>query len=253
MDPNAEDYELLLPTEQRLEAGGADGGVNMNKARQEDQMPGEGRRGDAVGKYTALTGAALFVAVTWVVILVNNPLNTGVFAFHPLLQSLSFLLFTYGILTLQPTSRPKTKTAGLARHQYTILLAAFPAIFFGTFAVMYNKYREGAVHFKSWHGKFGIACMAWLFVQILLGGGSVWFGGAAFGGGVKAKAIWKYHRVSGYVLYGLLTATAHLGSAWSNWGNKYCPQSMRILAYWAALVACLAGVYMRIRPSKMKF
>jgi hypothetical protein len=28
----------------------------------------------------------------------------------------------------------------------------------------------------------------------MLGGGSVWFGGAAFGGGMKAKMIWKYHR-----------------------------------------------------------
>lgn len=46
------------------------------------------------------------------------------------------------------------------------------------------------------HGfqKFGITCMAWVVAQVALGGGSVWFGGAAFGGGMKAKALWKYHR-----------------------------------------------------------
>ncbi|KAJ7184213.1 hypothetical protein C8R46DRAFT_1063301 [Mycena filopes] len=249
-DPNAEDYELLLPAEQS-----ATSGVNTNasKARTEDQLAGEGRRGDGIAMYLALTGAALFTAVSWVVVLVNDPLAAGWFAFHPTLQSLSLLLLTYGILTLQPTSRPKTKTAGLARHQYAILFAAFPAIFAGTFAIMYNKYVHGAVHFRSWHGKIGIACMGWIFVQILLGGGSVWFGGAAFGGGVKAKSIWKYHRLSGYVLYGLLMATVHLGGGQSHWAMKYVPTSMRILAYWTALIACLAGVYVRVRPSKMKF
>lgn len=30
--------------------------------------------------------------------------------------------------------------------------------------------------------------------QMLLGGLSVWFGGRAFGGGMKAKSVWKYHR-----------------------------------------------------------
>ncbi|KAF7359381.1 hypothetical protein MSAN_01280700 [Mycena sanguinolenta] len=213
--------------------------------------------------YLALFGAVVFTTVTWVIILVNSPFNVGWFAFHPPLQSLSLALLVYGIMTLQPTSQPKTKAAGLARHQYAILFAAFPAIFLGTCAVSYNKYLNGAEHFKSWHGKFGILSMGWIFVQVLLGGGSVWFGGAAFGGGVKAKAIWKYHRLvdfspvhlmafnvhrlSGYVLFLLLILTAHLGGAWSNWGNKYSPWSMRILAYSVALGACVAGLYMRIR------
>ena len=30
--------------------------------------------------------------------------------------------------------------------------------------------------------------------QIVLGGGSVWFNGALFGGNPKAKLMWKYHR-----------------------------------------------------------
>ncbi|KAJ7702370.1 hypothetical protein B0H17DRAFT_143101 [Mycena rosella] len=244
-DPNAEDYELLLPAEQSGE---------LSKARgQEDQLASEGRKGDTVAMYLALSGAALFMTITWVIVLVNSPLNWGWFAFHPLLQSLAMFLFTYGILTLQPTSQPKTKAAGLARHQYAILLAGFPAIFLGTSAVWYNKFAEGASHFKSWHGKLGIISLGWICIQVLLGGGSVWFGGAAFGGGSKAKAIWKYHRLSGYVLFGLLTFTSHLGGGWSNWGNKYSPLSMRIVAYWIALVACISGLYMRLRPSKMKF
>ncbi|KAJ7197213.1 hypothetical protein GGX14DRAFT_526243 [Mycena pura] len=247
MDPNAEDYELLLPPEQAGE----------RKVRQEDRLPSEARKGDSAAMYLALIGAAVFTTVTWVVVLVNHPLTAGWFALHPILQSFSLLLLTYGnapgILTLQPTSQPKTKAAGLVRHQYAIAFAAFPAIFAGTFAVMFNKYVHGAPHFVSWHAKFGIAAMAWIVVQVLIGGGSVWFGGAAFGGGAKAKALWKYHRLSGYVLYVFLMLTAHLGGYWSNWGNNHSPSSMRILAFAVALLACVSGVYMRIRPSKMKF
>ncbi|KAJ6606554.1 hypothetical protein DFH09DRAFT_11857 [Mycena vulgaris] len=245
MDAHAEDYELLLPSDQSDQ---------LRKTRgDEDQLPSEGRKGDVVGMYLALSGAALFMTVTWVIVLVNEPIKVGWFAFHPPLQSLSIFLFTYGILTLQPTSQAKTKAAGLARHQYAILFAGFPAIFLGTAAIMYNKWAHGSVHFKSWHGKLGITSMAWICIQVLLGGGSVWFGGAAFGGGAKAKAIWKYHRLSGYVLFALLIFTSHLGGAWSGWGNKYSPLSMRIVAFGIALLACISGLYIRLRPSKMKF
>lgn len=44
------------------------------------------------------------------------------------------------------------------------------------------------------HQTFGGIAFVWMLIQILLGGLSVWFGGAAFGGGAKAKAVWKYHR-----------------------------------------------------------
>jgi len=33
-----------------------------------------------------------------------------------------------------------------------------------------------------------------MIIQIFLGAGSVWNGGSLFGGGTKAKAVWKYHR-----------------------------------------------------------
>lgn len=39
----------------------------------------------------------------------------------------------------------------------------------------------------------GIASIAWMVVQMAVGGGSVWFGGRLFGG-PKAKLLWKYHR-----------------------------------------------------------
>jgi len=163
------------------------------------------------------------------------------------------ILVMYGILTLQPTVYPKTKAAGLARHQLAILFLAVPLITFGTLAVWYNKWREDAYHFTTWHGKFGLISMIWMIVQISIGGGSVWFGGAAFGGGLKAKLVWKYHRLSGYILLLLLLLTAHLGGAWSNWGHKYSVYGVRFIAFVLALSICACGVLIRVRLSKMSF
>jgi len=36
--------------------------------------------------------------------------------------------------------------------------------------------------------------MIWTMVQLSVGAGSTWNDGALFGGGMKAKMMWKYHR-----------------------------------------------------------
>ncbi|KAF8894410.1 hypothetical protein BD779DRAFT_1668932 [Infundibulicybe gibba] len=241
------DYELLPPIEEAQQQ-------KANTMGQEERsLKLEGRNGDAFAWNAALTAIAVFAGITWIVVLTNSPTSVGWFAFHPPLQTLALALFTYGILTLQPTSQPKTKAAGLVRHQIAILCLGFPAIFFGTFAVMYNKSLRGADHFTTWHGTFGIMCMLWIVLQAGLGAGSVWFGGTAFGGGAKAKAVWKYHRASGYVLFPLLLLTAHLGGGWSHWGSKNTGFFIRLIAYTIAPAVVLLSVYTRVRLSKMNF
>lgn len=117
----------------------------------------------------------VFLLVTWYAELSNDPKQHGWFAIHPLLQSFSIALITYGaylseiypvhaepfplgILTLQPTSQPKTKAAGFARHHLAIFFIAFPSVTIGTFAVWYNKHLNGRDHFLSWHG-VSIVCL----------------------------------------------------------------------------------------------
>jgi hypothetical protein len=212
----------------------------------------EGRRGDPTAKFCALAAAAIFLAVTWASVLKNEPTKLGWFAFHPSLQSLAIFLLTYGILTLQPTSQPKTKAAGLARHQIAIFTLAFPLLVLGTVAVWYHKWLRGAAHLTTWHGILGSISMVWLLLQVLLGGGSVWSGGSAFGGGTKAKAVWKYHRLSGYVLLPMVFYTAHLGGARSNWMSKYSSYGIRLIAFTIAPALIVGAVYVRIRLSKMK-
>lgn len=74
------------------------------------------------------------------------------FAFHPPLQVLAIGLFSYGILTLQPTNQPKTKAAGLTRHQLYMFLIGTPSILAGTWVIYHNKNINGRAHFTSWHG-----------------------------------------------------------------------------------------------------
>ncbi|KAH7921729.1 hypothetical protein BV22DRAFT_1132012 [Leucogyrophana mollusca] len=242
-----EQYELLADTERELESP-VMGSGSIGKA-----ISSENRTGDKLAKHAALAGISVFVLCTWGIVLSNNPTSLGLFPFHPILQSLALLCFTYGILTLQPTSQPKTKAAGLKRHQIAMIGVGFPCIVLGTLAIVYRKWSRAADHFTTWHGIFGIAAVVWILFQVLLGGGSIWFGGALFGGSAKAKALWKYHRLSGYILFPLLLATAHLGGAWSHWSESESTFAVRLVAYYIAPAVTLVGIYIRVRPSKMNF
>jgi len=211
----------------------------------------EARAGDGPARQIALVAASIAVVVTSAMVLLNSPGQVGWFALHPPLQTLAIFAFTFGIITLQPTNQPKTKVAGLLRHQVAIFFIGFPCIGLGTFAVSYNKWLRSADHFTTWHGTIGITTIAWLAFQIILGAGSVWFDGALFGGGLKAKGLWKYHRVSGYILFPLLIFSVYLGGAWSSWSAKYSIWLVRFIAFTAAPIAIMSGVYMRVRTSKM--
>ena len=87
----------------------------------------------------------------------------------------------------------------------------------------------------------------WMIGQIILGAGSVWFNGKLFGGGMKAKALWKYHRLSGYLLFPLMLITAHLGGAWSNWATMNSPWVIRFLAFTIAPLLAIGGLCARAR------
>lgn len=132
---------------------------------QEEQIPKpESRSGDIAAEWVAFVSISVFLVAAWLI-----TLNSGVpapFIFHPLLQSLGIALFTYGqstspahfhfsplvgIITLQPTSQPETKAAGLSRHQLA-MIAGVVSIILGASAIIYNKALHSAPHFTSWHG-----------------------------------------------------------------------------------------------------
>jgi len=206
---------------------------------------------DVTAKLVASVAAGFFLLVTWILVFSDKPAY-GLFWLHPPLMSLGIVSITYGIMTLQPTSHAKTKEAGLARHQKAMLFLGVPSILLGASAILLKKSLGGAEHFYSWHGTFGIVAVGIIILQALVGGSSVWFGGAAFGGGAKAKAIWKYHRLSGYILYPLLLTTSYLAGEHSAWAQNKSAL-VRLLAYTVAPAVMLVAVYIRMRTSKMKF
>jgi len=203
--------------------------------------------------WLALNGVFIVVISTWVLVLANDPVAKGVFAFHPPLQSLAIGLFCFGILTLQPTSlaQPKAKARGFQRHQLIMLFLGFPCILGGTFAIWYAHTRGSSHHHhaKSWHGILGISALVWMVIQIILGGGSVWFGGRLFGS--DPKRMYKYHRASGYLLVILFLLVIHLGGAWSNFSIEGSNSLFRFLAYVIGPALIVTGVASRIRFDKM--
>ncbi|GJE86961.1 cytochrome b561 [Phanerochaete sordida] len=219
---------------------------------QEQVQATEVREGDGFASAVALVSAAVFLVVTWIATFASGT-SFYWFGWHPLFQSLSILCFTYGIVTLQPTAHPKTKAAGLTRHQLAMIVIGFPVAFLGYLAIFVNKLNSNHSHFTSWHGFFGLVTFLCMVIQIAVGGGSVWFNGALFGGNPKAKLVWKYHRAVGYVSFSFCLLTAHLGGAWSNWAMNNTWWVVRALVYTFAPAAILAAVFARVRLSKMTF
>ncbi|KAH9966441.1 hypothetical protein BC827DRAFT_1258592 [Russula dissimulans] len=208
----------------------------------EQHLKDEYRRGDNLALYTGL----VLLLTTWTIILSNNPKGLSWFAFHPTLNTFAILCFTYGILTLQPTSQPKTKAEGLQRHQ-TAMAIGMVSLLLGSSSVYNYKASHGADHFTTWHATSAFITTSWLIVQATFGGATVWAGGAAFGGAHRAKLLWKYHRLSGYFLILSLFTTIHLGGGWSTWVEDHSAHPVRLAAYTLAPVGILVSIYSRVR------
>ena len=57
-----------------------------------------------------------------------------------------------GIATLQTTSQPKTKVAGLTRHQLAIYYIGLPIFALGFLVIYHSKTRRNMEHYTTWHG-----------------------------------------------------------------------------------------------------
>jgi hypothetical protein len=224
---------------------------DIQQMGQEEQHPkSETRRGDIAAEWGAYIATAVFLVSTWLITL--NSTAQSPFIFHPLLQSLGITFFAYGIITLQPTSQPHTKAAGLTRHQQA-MISGLITIVLGATAIFYTKSINSKPHFTTWHGIFGGISLLWISAQVSFGGSSVWFDGKLLGGGGKAKALWKYHRLSGYMLFPLLLVTSHLGGGWSTWVVDNSHFFVRLVTFTIAPLILLGAVVVRVRTSKMRF
>lgn len=112
--------------------------------------------------------------------------------------------------------------------------------------IEYNKFAHGAAHFTSVHGKLGLITYILLGIQALVGF-TQYFLPQLFGGVSKAKAIYKWHRLSGYVILVLMLATVAAATQ-TDTGRLFLK-----LKLWAVLVGSvlvLIGVLPRIKKQK---
>jgi len=148
-------------------------------------------------------------------------------------------------------AKPKAKARGFGRHQLIMLYMGFPLITAGTLAIIFNKYVHESSHFTTWHGTLGILSISWMLIQIAIGGGSVWYGGRLFGR--DPKAVFKYHRASGYGLLVMFMVVIHVGGFWSTFSVKNGSTAIRIICYIVSPITVLVAIGTRARTNKMNF
>ncbi|KAI4278933.1 MAG: hypothetical protein LQ337_000635 [Flavoplaca oasis] len=191
----------------------------------------------------AQVGIWILAATIWASVFVS-PL--ALFSAHPLLNSAGILLTTQAILLLQPTHTPKQKKQGANIHgilNLTSILTLIAALV----VIEYNKIGHGGTHFESPHAILGLITYILFFLQAIVGIAQ-YYTPNVFGSVENAKSIYKYHRMSGYVI--LILSFATIAAATQTDYNK----NVLHIQLWAVVVASvitLIGVLPRIKKQKL--
>lgn len=194
--------------------------------------------------------ALLFVAVVWSIVFSTMPVTSlPLFGYHPLIQSFTILLLLQAIVVLQRTTpqQGERKRQALTAHQWLNLLLVLPLFTAGA-SIMWYLHSPSS-HFISYHGILGTFVVAAAWIQAALGAASVWWKGKLVGGEAKGKALWKWHRASGYVLVALFLVTAALGVLETTWGWG---KSGTLQKTGVAVALALVGFALLIRVQRSK-
>ncbi|MCJ1246725.1 hypothetical protein MMC30_003934 [Trapelia coarctata] len=227
--------------------------------RNPEEEPLLGRPGDASQKEdkgiqfnfiigtAVIAQAGIWIATTiWAGIFSSKLIP--LFSPHPLLNSAGVLLTTQAILVLQPTHTPQQKKQGTTIHAL-LNGTALLSLLAGLIIIEYNKFDHEGDHFVSPHAILGLITYILLIIQALVGI-TQYYIPALYGGVENAKAVWKYHRMSGYLLLVMFFAT--IAAATQTDFNK----STLHIQLWAVVVAALltlVGVLPRIKKQKLGF
>lgn len=196
--------------------------------------------------WLAQAGAILLVALVFSSVF-SNPPFIPLFSLHPLLQSAGVLALTEAILILQPTWTPQEKVLG-ARYHAALNLLSFLLFTAGVLLIEANKIKQGpSSHFHSVHGYLGVATSVVLAVQYVVGF-AMWGVPGVFGGLENAKKVWKYHRMSGYLLYALILATV-VSAVYTDFNVNVL--DLKLWAVLVSVVLIVIGVYPRLHPRKL--
>ncbi|RPB10882.1 hypothetical protein P167DRAFT_537160 [Morchella conica CCBAS932] len=192
----------------------------------------------------AQVGGVMLVVTVWGAVLSHSWM---VFSLHPLLNSLGVFLSLQAILVLQPTHTADQKRRGTYVHAAFNGLAAL-SFFTALAIVIWHKQHSGIPHFESVHAYLGIVIYSLLFIQAFVGF-TQYFVPRIYGGVDNARAIYKYHRVSGYIILFLYLVNITLASK-LRYGEKFIH-----LKTWGVVVAgvlVVIGTYPRIKKQKIQ-
>ncbi|ODQ54702.1 hypothetical protein SAICODRAFT_17699 [Saitoella complicata NRRL Y-17804] len=193
----------------------------------------------------AQLGAWLFLLVVWYELLTNKLLLASL---HPLGNSLLLLLLVNSILLLQPTHTPEQKRTGTWGHATLNGAALGVGVVAAVAMIVHKQINTDHPHFESVHARFGVATYLLLLGQALVGVVQ-YFLPNLIGGVDNGKKLYKYHRVGGYVVLGMVLVTAVLGTQtdWirSLWDVRW--------VWIVAVVLILVGIVPRINPHKFQF
>ncbi|KAH9861483.1 hypothetical protein J1614_011230 [Plenodomus biglobosus] len=190
----------------------------------------------------AQAGIWILAAIVWGAILSHKLIF---FSAHPLLNSAGFLLAIQAALILQPTHTPEQKRAGTLAH-FALHVVGATALTAGLIIIEMNKAGPGHEHFESPHARLGLAFYVLVYIQALVGFTQYYVPGL-YGGVDNAKSIYKYHRMTGYLIAVLGLATI-CAASWTTYSLNVAH-----IQHWAVIVASvlvLVGVVPRIRLSK---
>jgi len=191
-------------------------------------------------------GAGILLALVWSGVFSNQlfPL----FSPHPLLNSAAIFLAVQAILILQPTHTASQKKTGTYTHATLVGIAALA--FLSAFIIIeVNKARNHPVHFESVHSILGLVTYILVLIQAAVGVTQYFFP-ALYGSEAKAKSVYKYHRISGYMVLALMTATVS-AATWTDYNLNVLK-----IHHWSVITASvilLGGLYARIKKQKLGF
>lgn len=139
----------------------------------------------------------------------TNPINPRFIA-HPVANSLAFIALAQSLLLTQPTPRSaQHKTWGAQLHG--VLNSASVVLYLVAYiSIYYNKYYNGAPHATTWHGYIGTITYNLLAVMLVAGSAIFWFPEEMFGSLARGRAMYKWHRLGGYIIVTLTLITTAL-------------------------------------------
>jgi len=191
----------------------------------------------------AQAGILLLTVSVWASVFLSDLI---LFSAHPLLNSAGLLLLTQGILILQPTHTFDQKRYGTAAH-FIFNNLGIDALLAGLVVIEVNKFSHNGTHFESPHAILGLTTYIVLAIQAFVGF-TQYYTPSLYGGVDNAKSLYKYHRISGYVVLILLLAT--VAAATQTDFNK-TTLGIKLWAVLVTAVLVLLGVIPRIKKQKL--